>query len=68
MAGVRLIANIFGIALATDENINNSKAGALFVKAKLGLELGASLEAVFSRTYVESAANESIEQETNTQK
>lgn len=68
MAGIRLIANIFGIALATDENINSSKAGLLFVKAKLGLEQGTSLEAEFSRTYVDSAAKESIKQKTNTKK
>lgn len=68
MAGIKLIANFFGIALATDENINSSKAGLLFDKAKLGLEEGTSLEAKFSSTYVDSAAIESIKQKMNTKK
>ena len=68
IAGIRLIANIFGIALATDENINSSQAGTLFDKAKLGLEQGTSLEAEFSRTYVDCAAKETIKQKTNTKK
>lgn len=68
IAGIRLIANIFGIALATDENINSSQAGSLFDKAKLGLEQGTSLEAEFSRTYVDSAAKETIKQKTNSKK
>jgi len=68
IAGIRLIANILGIALATDENINSSQAGSLFDKAKLGLEQGTSLEAEFSRTYVDSAAKETIKQKTNSKK
>lgn len=68
IAGIRLIANILGFALATDEKINSSQAGLLFDKAKLGLEQGTSLEAEFSRTYVDSAAKESIKQQMNTKK
>lgn len=68
IVGIRLIANILGIALATDDNINGSQAGSLFDKAKLGLEQGTSLEAEFSRAYVDSAAKETIKQKTNPKK
>lgn len=63
IAGIKIIAEILGFARASINNSTGFQAGSLFEKAKLGLEQGTSLEAEFSRAYIDSMAKEAMTQQ-----